>query len=327
MNDRANTFRPSLLLLILPLLPLLFLLLLLLLLLLVPSEVMSYELVTILGISDTEKTFFVRLGDKQSVSKGMEATFTSDNTSVIARALSVGQYYSTWKVLEPDGLVPFQRDQVVTFNYAVEKIWMFDPDNYLLSKKLAYRTKQDEEYAKSRRRFKHVLQVEYKTSAGVTESVSSTESSEISGRSSVQEEIYYGRNYPSGLMWEIGARYTYELINAKNYSLESRRQHGIGRVSYHFNPIVDYPQFFLHGGIAGGYGISNSNFASTTITGYSLLFPGVYAGIEYFMIQGYGIQLNASFESESIFETFADGTRQDTLEVNYALGGALIYYF
>ncbi|MBF0205575.1 MAG: hypothetical protein HQK53_01665 [Oligoflexia bacterium] len=104
----------------------------------------AYNLVKILGISDDQKEFYLQLGEDNGLEQvGVEGTFTNNNVSVVARLMSVSENYSLWRILEPAASVPFAKDQVVTFNNALEKVWMLDPDNYSeYKKKLQWEAKE-----------------------------------------------------------------------------------------------------------------------------------------------------------------------------------------
>ncbi|MBF0362314.1 MAG: hypothetical protein HQK49_14960 [Oligoflexia bacterium] len=287
------------------------------------TKVLAYQLVPMLGISEDKKSFFTNMGEEKNIVEGMEGTFTSDNISVIAKAVSVSNKISIWKIIERSAIVPFQKDQVVTFNYATEKIWMFDPNNYLTYKKF----QQEEEIRKerlallkTREGYKHIISVKRSMFNGETISISQTDSSTITSRNGDIFEIMYAYNIGIGFQFGLGYRIEKENLYATEVNSISNRAYIYFDFSYHFVPYKELPHIYLFLGSSLGTGTSKTVMPDDDISGKSMLFPTIYGGLEYFFYRGHALCLEGGVETINTQESFKNGTRQDTSEVNYKIG-------
>ena len=71
------------------------------------SFAFGYELVIIQGLSTEKQTFITRGGKDQGVFQGENRTFTSDNVSVIAKAITVSREFTQWEIKNDFTEVPF----------------------------------------------------------------------------------------------------------------------------------------------------------------------------------------------------------------------------
>lgn len=298
---------------------------------LLPS-LLGYQLVTILGVSNTEKTIFVRLGYPDGVDEGMEATFTSDNISIIARAHKVTNEFSVWKIIEPNGKIPFMKNQVVTFNYAVERIWMFDPDNYLsfLTNARKERLKALEAMGKLRTRtnYPHWLSGRYYRGEGLNQTVAVSTSKNISTREQNISEIIYGYTFnPISIQLHLGYRFEQQISYATNIEVSAKRNLFTGGINYYYQPTALSPTFYHYIGVSFGYGQISTKVGPESLKGESYLLPVIQTGLEY--IFPFGLGLGAEVALESIYnqETLGDGYRQDSSETNLRAGLVLGYLF
>ncbi|MBF0299630.1 MAG: hypothetical protein HQK51_12970 [Oligoflexia bacterium] len=287
------------------------------------TETFSYHLVPILGISPDKKKFFINIGENKNLVEGMEATFTSDNTSIIAKAISVSDKISIWNISEPSAIIPFQKDQIVTFNYATEKIWMFDPNNYLTYKKYqkeAEEKKERMESLKTRGGYKHIVAIKRSRFTGETATISQTDSSTITSRNGDIIELMYAYNLGLGIQLGLGYRAEKEYLLSTLVNTTSDRAYFYLDLSYHFIPIEKFSHIYLFLGSSLGSGVSKTSMPEEDISGKSLLFPTLYGGVEYFFFRGHAIHMEGGVETISTKESFANGIRQDTSEVNYKIG-------
>ncbi len=83
----------------------------------------SYSLVIIKTISDTRSSFVTNQGKMDGINPGVRGTFILDNFSFIAEAVSVNRNYSQWKPINPQVRIPFEKEQLVTYNRAEESVY------------------------------------------------------------------------------------------------------------------------------------------------------------------------------------------------------------
>lgn len=291
----------------------------------------AYKMVTILGVSNTEKTLYVRLGFVDGIDEKMDATFTSDNLSIIARSLKVTKEYSIWKIIEPGGKIPFEKNQIVTFNFATEKIWMFDPNNFdsYRQKQLAEMEKMREEkkLMRSRANSPALISLRYYSSDGINQTTSVLTSSNTQSRQIKSFEAIFGYTYPNFIQLNLGIRYEEGATTATNAVIISKRGFVTTGINYYYYPIESNHYFYHYVGTTLGYGQTRTVIGPEELKGEAYLFPTIQTGFEYFTPIGLGIGVEAALESIHTQEWFSDNDRQDNSETNLRLGATLNFIF
>lgn len=285
-------------------------------LLVLPAWSYAYELITIQAISDTKKTFVTRNGKRQGVVRGMTGTFTADNISILARALTVTGQFTQWQILNPEAIVPWEKGELVTWSAAQEYLWALAPE------------KERQKYIKSiatlpRKswKFKGAL------TRGLSESVSGVEAQETR-RGGYLGEIYFEKFFTHSLSFDVGFRYEREIVNYTGVSFNTSRSMVIGDILYYFSALSDYindGRFFIGAGL--GYGLSNTTSNGLSQSGPVGMLPGVKVGVSLPFNDDWEFIMDSAFESLQTKEEQDTGLEQTTTQTNLKVGFGLRRFF
>ena len=83
----------------------------------------AYELMTIQSVSSTKKSFITRNGKRQGLIRGMTATFTAEDVSILAKLVNLSGNFSQWQIVNSEAIVPFENGSIVTYYAATEYLW------------------------------------------------------------------------------------------------------------------------------------------------------------------------------------------------------------
>ncbi|HXH30757.1 MAG TPA: hypothetical protein VNJ01_08075 [Bacteriovoracaceae bacterium] len=284
--------------------------------LVVGLEARAYELITIQAVADGKRTFVTRHGKRQGISPGMTGTFTAEDISILAKALTVTGNFTQWQVINPAAHIPFEKGTLVTYYPATEYIWALAPEEI--------RQKYIKRQILVPRRswvFKGAL------SRGLTESVSDAPVS-YPQRGGFAGEVYYEKDFYQNFAFDAGLRYEREVINYEGGTLRTLRNMAIVDVIYYFNSLRDLlsgGRLYLSAGM--GYGLSNTSTIGLSQSGTVRLLPGVKAGISLPFDETYEFLLDGAFESMNTTEELQDGSEQGTTQTNFKVGFGLRRFF
>ena len=275
----------------------------------------AFELVTIQTVSETKKTFITRNGKRQGIIRGMTGTFTAENVSVLAKAVSVTGNFAQWQLINNEAILPFEKGAIVTYYAANEYLWALAPE----SERAKY-IKSEIPSIKQSWVFKGAL------TRGIADSVSDAPAS-TSRRGGFMGEIYYERDIRGPLAFDLGLRYEREVINYAGASLITKRSLAIADIIYYFDFMRDYlkGKFFLAGGL--GYGLSNTSTVGLEQSGPVSLLPTVKIGLALPFNDDWQFITDSAFESLQTSEEQEDGTKQTTTQTNFKFGFGLRRYF
>src|SRR3989344_1091583 len=93
------------------------------------QSVEAYELVVVQAVSKSNQTFVTRAGKRKGVFVGKRGTFTSENISIIAKAITVNREFTQWQIESQIADVPFVKGQMVTYYDATEYLWALNPED------------------------------------------------------------------------------------------------------------------------------------------------------------------------------------------------------
>ncbi len=89
----------------------------------------AFELIMVQAVSDSKQTFITRNGKRQGHIQGMTGTFTAEDISILAKAITVTGNFTQWEILNKGSQLPFEKGQIVTYYPATEYIWALAPES------------------------------------------------------------------------------------------------------------------------------------------------------------------------------------------------------
>lgn len=268
----------------------------------------GYELVLIQGISKSKQTFVTRKGKKDGLFTGKKVTFTSNNVSVIARALKVSREFTQWEIINDFTDVPFNKGEIVTMYDTTEYLWALNPE------------KVKSKYIKSKvYKPRFALEVATAFSRGLSESVTGADASNTE-RGGVQFEGMLQREFSRTYSMAVGLRYTKEVINIEAASYTNQRFLGIIEGRYYFDPLTDFYNSKISLGLGFGLGQSYTETNGLASSGSSGILPAFKIGLNIPINKDSDFQTYGAIESVQIQETLQDSTLQKTNLVNSKVG-------
>jgi hypothetical protein len=271
----------------------------------------AFELIVIQAVSDTKKTFITRNGKRQGIMRGVTATFTAEDISVIAKAINVTGNFTQWELNNKEAIFPFEKGKIVTYYPATEYIWALAPES---ERRKYIKT----EIPQPRRSwvFKGAL------TKGLSESVSDVAAT-TSQRGGFLGEIYYEKDFYGPIALDFGLRYEKEVINYSGASFITTRTLAITDVIYYFDFLREYinGRFYTAAGV--GYGLSNTTTVSLSQSGPVGLLPAVKLGINLPFNDTWEFLTDGAFESLQTKEKQQDGRIQTTTQTNFKFGFGL----
>jgi hypothetical protein len=286
-------------------------------LLLVPGLAQAYELIVIQAISETKTTFITRNGKRQGVIPGMTGTFTSENISILAKAINVSGQFAQWEIVNKDAIIPFQKGAMVTWYPAQEYLWALSPESerrkYIKSSQIISRPSFVFRGAITR---------------GVSESVSDVKAQNPE-RGGYMGEIYYEKPISSNMSLDFGLRYEKEVVNYTGVSLETKRSLAIVDFLYYFDQLEHIlgQNGKIYIGLGAGYGFSNTQTVGLSQSGPVGLLPAAKLGLQLPFNRNWDFLLDTAFESLNTREVQEGGNEQTTTQTNLKFGFGLKRYY
>lgn len=277
------------------------------------------ELVVISAVSSSRQTFVIQKGALDGISVGLESLFSTQNASLLARAIEVTSKHSLWILKERRAVFPFAKDEIITFNKDQSNIWNELPDIELRVARASQRQKELQEIYGGGSQF----HVRGNLSSTFYESTTDTDSVRTPERTGTTFEILYQKRMFERLEFGAGFRYDSEnaIITDPDLTIPSQRLMGIFEVTYHFSDFDGKPNNF-YTAAAVGIGRSQTEIDSTVSTGMATLLPSVRIGYIMRRNQGWDFTFDTVVEALSATESFIDTKEQTTNLVNakFAVG-------
>ena len=249
------------------------------------SFAFGYELVIIQGLSTEKQTFITRGGKDQGVFQGENRTFTSDNVSVIAKAITVSREFTQWEIKNDFTEVPFRRGDRVVMYDAKEYLWALSPAEVQrkLIKTNIFRVKRS-------------MEAGFAFSRGISETTSEAIPQNLD-RGGYQFDGLYRKELSFNYAYAFGVRYVREVINAPAASFVNQRFLGILEGRYYFDPLVDFYNSRVGLSFGVGFGQSRTETAGLATFGTSVLLPSFKASLSLPINDSYEVDFLAAFES------------------------------
>lgn len=286
-----------------------------LILILLASSAQAFELIMIQAVSESRKTFITRNGKRQGVVEGVTATFTADNVSILAKAVTVTGGFTQWQISNSEAILPFEKGAIVTYYPATEYLWALAPE------------RERRKYIKSQ---VVIPRKSWVFKGAITRGLSETVSEapvNTSTRGGIAGEVYYEQDIIYGFSWDIGLRYEREVVAYPGGSLITTRGLVIADLYYYFDQLQDLinGRIYVGGGI--GYGQSNTTTVSLSQSGPVALIPAVKMGVDLPFNQDWSFLGDAGVESLQTKEEQEDGRKQSTSQTNFKFTFGLRRYF
>ncbi|HXH74514.1 MAG TPA: hypothetical protein VNJ08_06090 [Bacteriovoracaceae bacterium] len=275
----------------------------------------AFELIMIQAVSETKKTFITRHGKRQGIIEGVTATFTAENVSMLAKAISVTGGFTQWQLINPEAVLPFEKGAIVTYYTATEYLWAISPES------------------ERRKYIKNQITVPMRSfvfkgslSRGISETVSEAPANK-SSRGGILGEAFYERDIIYGLSWDLGVRYEREVASYPGGSILTTRSMLIADMYYYFDQLKDIIKGRLFIGAGLGYGLSNTATISLVQSGPVAMLPAVKIGVDLPFNHDWSFVGDGGFESLQTKEEQEDGRKQTTTQTNFKVGFGLRRYF
>lgn len=278
-------------------------------------DIYAFQLVIIQGISNTGQTFVTRNGKKDGVTNEMQATFTSNDVSIIAKAISVTREFTQWEILNNYTEVPFRKGEIVTYYDTKEYLWALTPEL------------QKQKYVKAEL-YSPRISLAFHTSflRGLSESTSGSESSP-SQRGGIIFEGLVEKELTRNFALAGGIRYAQEIINIDAASLVSTRFLSIAEARYYFNKIQSFYNARVMLGIGLGLGQANLETSGQSSSGDAMILPITKSAIVLPLNKKADLMFEAAFENLRTDLEFEDGTKQNSNNSNLRFGIGYKRYF
>lgn len=278
------------------------------------SPTWAYELVVIQTVSKTGHTFITRTGKKDGVFPGKKVTFTSDNVSVIAKALEVTREFTQWRIENKLTEIPFAKEQVVTMYDATEYLWALSPEE-VKSKYI-----KSEIFAPRLSLAAH-LSLFRGLSASVSEAADTSDQ-----RGGLVFEGMMEREFTKNVAFAGGFRYSREITNVAEASFTTSQVLAILEARYYFDKIPQFYNTRVGLALGAGYGQSQTTTSGQTSSGNAAILPITKVSLNFPVNDLTEFVIEGAFESARIEEEFADGAGQSSNTDNLKYGMAFRRY-
>lgn len=279
------------------------------------SSSWAFELLVIQGISRSGQTFITRTGKKDGIFTGKRSTFTAENVSIIAKAISVSREFTQWEIENNFTDVPFRKGQIVTYYNTTEYLWALAPERIkskLIKSNLWAPRKS--------------FSVHTAFTRSLSETVSGVEREAVE-RGGYQLQIMVEKELNRNIAFAGGVRYSNEVINVSEASLSSTRLMAIVEGQYYFDPL----KFFFGArpsiGLGFGYGQSFTDATGLTSAGTAMILPITKIGFHLPLSKITEFSFETAFESLEVNEEFETGEEQITNISNFKIGISVKRFF
>ena len=272
------------------------------------SFAQAYELVIIQGLSQEKQTFVTRGGKNKGHFVGRNVTFTSNDVSVIAKALTVSREFTQWEIKNDFSEVPFRRGEIVTMYDTTEYLWALNPGKA--------QRKSIKNYTFKNRRS---LEAGIALSRGISESTSEAVAQNIS-RGGFQFEGMFRKEVSYHYAFALGLRYAQETLNTPSASLVNQRFLGVIEGRYYFDQLPNFYLARIGLSLGLGFGQSRTTTSGQASFGNAVLLPSTKISLSLPIDKTYDAEFFGAFESLRLDEGFASGADQTTNLINSKVG-------
>lgn len=269
-------------------------------LLLLSGYSFAFELVIIQGISRTNQTFITRTGKKDGINLGERGTFTAQNVSIIAKAISTSRDFTQWEIENDYTDVPFKKGDVVTYYDTTEYLWALAPEK--VKRKYIKNQKYD---------LRESISIHTALTSALAESVSGVDDPNAV-RNGISFELFYEKEISDQWSYGLGFRYTTETININSATFETMRFLGLGHIKYNFAPMKSLYNSQFGFSMGAGYGQSQTNTSGLISSGTAKIVPSTKVTLSVPLDNLSQLMLESGIENINVTESFETGGSQTT---------------
>ncbi len=275
----------------------------------------AFELIMIQAVSNTKKTFVTRHGKREGVVIGNTATFTAEDISINAKAVSVTSNFTQWEIVNQNARFPFEKGTMVTYYPANEYVWALstEPERKKYIKSMIPTLKQSFTFRAG-------------LSRGLSESVSDAPVAS-SRRGGIQGEVYYERDLTHHIAFDVGFRYDSEVLTIPNASYTTKRAMVVADILYYFDQLKDIIKGEVYVGVGTGWGYSSTETVGLSQSGNAMLLPALKLGISLPFNEDYEFLMDTAFDTIQTKESQESGKVQSTNQTNAKVGIGLRKFF
>lgn len=272
------------------------------------AKALAYELVVIQGISNQKQTFVTRGGKDKDILQGQRMTFTTDDVSILAKAVKVTREFTQWEIINNYTDIPFRKGELVTMYKTTEHLWALSPGTVR------------RKYIKSEFfQIKDSFEVNFALARGISETVSEADSIDTE-RGGYHFEGTYKSELSLNWAYALGIRLVREVVSTPVASLVNQRFLGVAEARYYFDPIDDFHRARIGLALGIGYGQSRTETSGQASFGDAILLPSTKISLDIPLSEKYDFGTYAAFESLRLEEDFSDGSNQTTNLINSKIG-------
>ena len=272
------------------------------------------ELIIVQTVSVDGRSFVVTKGLKEGIFKGMEVTFSNGNSSMVCKAVEVNRTYSLWKPVDPNAILPFRREDIISYNsHAYGNVSLDVVADY---KNITPQINFDEVYKKFRTL--DSLSAKLGLNNAFSYSTTSADSKNNSGGLGYSLAFEYNKRWYPEIELSVGLRYDTQTYLLKNPELDipNNRVMAIASINYHLTAFTTNANNF-YVGLSAGIGQSTTTINQTKSKGLVTLLPEARLGFLKPLNSELATLFEASIESISSNEKFDDNSVQTTNLINF----------
>ncbi|MBP5297271.1 MAG: hypothetical protein J6Y94_08080 [Bacteriovoracaceae bacterium] len=273
-------------------------------------------LVFIKTVSTSKRSFVINRGRLDEVRIQQKRAFSSDQASVVARAIEVGPQTSLWEVEDPHLTVPFKKGELVSLSTQTQSLWA----NILT-------VEQHEQDLVKAKKLAALQQTDWLVRGAYMYNFSATTSQVAAQEKGVRQggqlEVLYHSWFklrPLALRYGLRFDQEQEVISAVNVTIQTWRMLLTGEVVWHFNLGQEHPQdYYVAAGMALGF--SNSQLKDLASKfGPTAVFPHLHFGHSRLIRERFHLDFDIAIENIIALETFTAGIKQKSNFLNAKFG-------
>jgi hypothetical protein len=270
------------------------------------------ELAIVQTVSNDRRSFVISKGIKDGILRGQEYIFSSENVSIVCKALEVSRDFSLWVPKAKTVTLPFNKEDVISLNSSVYGNVGLEiaADTNLIPEE-----DMNEIYREFRKSNNISVKVAY--NRGLSQSSSSVSTEKNPARSGYAFAGDYNYRFMPEFEMSLGLRLDNEVYRIEEPELDipTKRTMLMASATYHLVNFSDTKNN-MYLTVAAGIGRSTTTINEESSSGIVTIIPEARIGYLMPLSKKWAMVFESSVESLSSTETFDDGTEQTTNILN-----------